>query len=199
MPHSRAQAGPGCSPRSQAAAPGHVRRRAWCRSSRAVFALTPNVTRCSTTTSPSRTPSGVAKRGAQRSEASTALGEVGAPQTPEGRRGGTGAFASLRHTARGQDQGRRERDSNPRQAFDLRPLSKRVPSATRSSLQKISEAREGENVAAHRSGSSGIGGAGDFLDFARVFVGALEVLGIRRGRLGGEALGWAACCSVVRM
>lgn len=30
---------------------------------------------------------------------------------------------------------RRGRDSNPRQAFDLRPLSKRVPSATRSPLQ----------------------------------------------------------------
>src|SRR5437868_5267126 len=32
--------------------------------------------------------------------------------------------------------GRRGRDSNPRQAFDLRPLSKRVPSATRSPLPK---------------------------------------------------------------
>jgi len=59
-------------------------------------------------------PSGcsAASRAAAKPRART-RGEVGAPQTPEGRRGATGATASLRRTARGQL--RRGRDSNPRQ------------------------------------------------------------------------------------
>src|SRR5260370_632313 len=40
------------------------------------------------------------------------------------------------HAASLTKQQRRSGDSNPRQAFDLRPLSKRVPSATRSPLPK---------------------------------------------------------------
>jgi hypothetical protein len=51
-------------------------------------------------------------RAAAAAAASTDLGEVGAPQPPEGRRGATGANASQRRITRGQL--RRGRDSNPR-------------------------------------------------------------------------------------
>ena len=87
----------------------------------------------------------------ERERPSLAVG-VGAPRrrAKARRRKPLKAAASLRHSARGQL--RRERDSNPRQAFDLRPLSKRVPSATRSSLQKIFGSQGGRERSRKRFG-----------------------------------------------